>query len=337
METGLRIGLIVRTENCGLGTLSWEFANHLKPTKVLMLSNGVFQPFPDRYSQFDSKQTVVGKVTEQDMDWLVDGIDVLVGIETFYEYALIRKARAKGVKTALVTMFEMTESQPEEKPDLYICPSKLDYDVMPNPKVYLPIPFNTDRLVWRQRKTATTFVCRASHGGVNGRKGVGLLIEATKYLQRNVKIIISTWQNIRVYDPRVQVKLINYKNYWQCWQEGDVVIHPQDYNGICLPVQEAFVSGLGVLTTDIYPFNEYLPKRLMYKHRGLYKTRASANLLEVDAAKIDARDIAAKIDEIAGTDITQESLAGKKYAEENSWKVLLPQYLKALTELCNQS
>ena len=45
----VRQGLIARADNSGLGTLSWEFARHLKPDKVLLVSNGVFQTFPERF------------------------------------------------------------------------------------------------------------------------------------------------------------------------------------------------------------------------------------------------------------------------------------------------
>ncbi len=226
----MKIGLIVRTGNSGLGTLSWEFANHLKPHKVLMLENGAFKAFPERYAAFANRQTMVGSITNDDMNWLTDDIDVLVSIETFYDDILLALARKKGVKTALVTMCEMTEERMLIKPDLFICPSLLDFDMMPDPKVYIPIPFNTDKLVWKERKIAKTFVHTASHGGVNGRKGTALLLEATRYITKPIKLIISTWQTIINTDSRVEIRLVNYKNYWQCWKEGDVVVYPQNYN-----------------------------------------------------------------------------------------------------------
>ena len=333
----MKIALIARADNSGLGTLSREFAEHLKPHKVLIVENGQFHVFPERYEAFETRRVAsTDTITPNLANWLLEGTDVLLSIETFYSSDIVTLAREKGVKTALVTMFEMQSWPMPIKPDLFICPSTLDYQVMPNPKVYLPIPFNTDRLVWKQRTTANTFIHTASHGGMNGRKGTALLIEATRYLKSDVKIIINTWQGFFVTDSRIEVRLVNYKNYWQCWQEGDVVIHPQDYNGICLPISEAFCSGMALITTNIKPFNEWVPKECLFEPSGFYKTRAAAGLIEVDAAKIDPKVLAAKIDAMAGQDITAISLKGKKYAEENSWTVLLPQYLKVLTELCNK-
>ena len=51
------------------------------------------------------------------------------------------------------------------------------------------------------------------------------------------------------------------------------------------------------------------------------------------SALYDPRDIAAKIDELYDTDISAYSLAGKKWAEENSWAVLAPVYLDLLRSL----
>lgn len=332
----MKIGLIARTGSSGLGTLSWEFANHLKPHKVLMLENGVFQPFPERYKAFNSRLTKLDGFTWENIEWLTTDVDVILTMETFYDDRVVTVARQKGIKTALVTMCEMMEEKMMIKPDLFICPSTLDYQMIPEPKVYLPIPFNTDKLVWKERKEAKVFVHAASHGGVNGRKGTALLLEATRYIKKPVKIIINTWQTIINSDPRVEIRLVNYKNYWQCWREGDVNIHLQNYNGICLPISESFCSGMALLTTNIYPFNEWIPKECLFEPSGFYKTRISAGRMEVDAATIDPRVVAAKIDEMAFTDISDISKQGKVYAEQNSWHALLPKYLNVLEDLCKK-
>ena len=52
----MKLGLIARADNGGLGTLSWEFARHLKPHKVLLVENGIYQTFPERYNDFTTKK-----------------------------------------------------------------------------------------------------------------------------------------------------------------------------------------------------------------------------------------------------------------------------------------
>lgn len=326
----MKIGMICRYDNSGVGTLSWEFARHLKPHKVLLVQNNVHQTFPERYADFDTRKMDV--LDPQTIDWFLEDIDVFFTIETPYYWPIIKECRKRGIKTVLYTMFEMT---PQEIPlhfDLYLCPSKLDYEKMPDPKTFLPVPVATDRLPWKERTTARHFIHTASHGGMSGRKGTQLLLDAIpKVKNQNIKFTIYTWKPFTSTDSRVTIKVVNFKNYWQAWREGDVLIYPQDYNGICLPIIEAMSSGLAVVTTDIYPFNEYMPKDLLFGHDGLYETRAASTLIPVEAAKMSVDKLAAKIDEVAETDITQYSHYGREWAKENSWETLLPKYIKTLS------
>jgi len=331
----MNLAMICRFDNSGLGTLSWEFARNLRPHKILLVENGLFQTFPERYEKFNtSKVPAHSTISKEYRDWLFEDTDIILSIETFYTWGIVPLANEVGIKTVLITMYEMFPEIIPAKPDLFICPSKLDFQVIPDPKIYIPIPLNTERLKWRKRTKAELFIHTASHGGVSGRKGTQLLLAAMRYVKSDIKLIIYTWKEISSIDKKVVIKKINFQNYWQIWRKGDVLVYPQDYNGICLPVQEAFASGLGVISTDIFPFNKYLPKKLLFKPDHFYKTRADAGLLEIKAAKINPQKIAEKIDEIAGKNILEYSLQGLEWGIQNSWKVLLPQYIKVLKELC---
>jgi len=330
----MSIGLIVRAENTGLSTLSWEFARHLHPKKVMVIHNGVNQQFLERYDGFDTRRARQPFHMDNDeMDWITSDVDVVISFETFYNWRVISHARKKGVKTALVTMAELFPEPVPIMPSIFFCPSKLDMDLVPDPKVLLPIPIATDRLIWQKRDKAKVFIHSASHGGIGGRKGTGLLIEAMKYVNSDIQLKIFSWQPFSCDDPRVEVKNVNFKNYWQLWREGDVLVYPQGANGICLPIVEAMSCGLGVITTDIYPFNEYMPKDLLFKPEGFNKRRFGGTLKEVDDPIINPKSIAEKIDQIANKSIIKYSNYGKRWAEENSWEKLLPRYKKVLEEL----
>lgn len=333
-----RLSLICRADNSGLGTLSREFADHLKPDKILITANGVFQTFPERYKDFDVKiARPAMPFTDEQKTWLTKDIDVLLSIETFYDWSIIAHCRRANVKTALVTMCEMMPEYLPRNPDLFLCPSKLDDQVCARygvQKKMIPIPLNIEKLEWRKRGRAEVFVHSASHGGQNNRKGTHLVMDAMKYVQSPIKLIIYSWMPFVCKDPRVEVRVQNFKNYWQVWQEGDVLIYPQDYNGICLPIIEAMTSGLGVITTNIFPFNEYMPKELMFEPREMYKTKAQMGNNEMLAAKIDPKTIAAKIDEVYGMDMGEFSDYGKEWGKQNSWEVRLPEYKLALKNLC---
>ena len=327
----MKLGMICRMDNSGLGTLSWEFARHLKPHKVLLVSNGAFKTFPERYSEFNSKEYK----NDNDWGWLLEDIDVLLSIETFYNWGIIKDCRKKGIKTALYTMYEMMMDPIPLIPDLFICPSKLDVQYFKEyPHVYLPPPIAEDRIFWKKRTKAKVFIHTASHGGMSGRKGTQLFIEAISKVEAKVQFKIYSWRSFPIpNDSRIELNVVNFKNYWQIWREGDVLVYPQDYNGICLPVIEALASGLGVISTDIFPFNEYLPKELLFKPESMYRTRAAPRLMETDAAKINPATIAQKIDQWANRDISKFSEYGRKWGQENSWKKLLSAYLNVFEDM----
>jgi glycosyltransferase involved in cell wall biosynthesis len=336
----MNIGMICRFDNSGLGTLSWEFARNLKPKKVLLVENQVHQTFPERYKDFESQKVVI-QMTPQQIDWFLDGVDMIMSFETFYYWPLIKEARKRGVKTVLMPMYEMTpDTGFPLMPDLILCPSRLDYDVFMDYSTrveFLRVPVATDRLLWGERTMARTFVHSASHGGMSGRKGTQLFLDAIPLVKsKDIKFVIYTWQNIfRVNDPRVEIRRVNFKNYWQLWREGDVLVYPQDYNGICLPIVEAMSSGMGVITTDLYPFNLYMPKEMLFKPEAMYMTRAASNLMETKAAKITPQAIADKINQFANKKIAHLSDYGKMWAKKNSWDALLPEYMKLFKSLIN--
>lgn len=324
------LGIICRYDNSGLATLAREFARHLKPHKVLLVENGVFQTFPERYSEIPNR---VG-MTKENLEWFYEGTTSILSFETFYDWMMIKRTRELGIKTILYTMCEMSRESFPLMPDVLLCPSKLDYDIFKHREnaVFVPVPVATDRLEWRAREEAKVFIHTASHGGVNGRKGTGLLLEAMNHAKSNIKLIIYSWQPFTSTDPRVEVRVKNFLNYWECWEEGDVLIYPQGANGICLPIIEAMSSGMGVITTDQYPFNEYMYRPYLFKPQGFVKRSLGKGLIPVDDPVLDPVILAAKIDEVAGQDLREASWYGKKWAQENSWEKLGPE----IEKICKQ-
>lgn len=328
----MKIAALVRCDNSGISNVTWEFTKHLKPSKVCIIINSANQNFPERYDGITSIKVTNSLSTEQ-YEWLTDDVDVLWTAETFYDWRIIDYCRKKNVKTVLTTMIEMTAEKLPKYPDVFHCPSKLDYEVFTekfsNEKVFIPWPINTDVLPWKKRTKAKHFIHTASHGGMNGRKGTQLLLEAMQYVKSDIKLTVYAWKNEYKIpnDPRIEVQIKNFKNYWQVWREGDVLVYPQGANGICLPIVEAMSSGMAVITTDIYPFNEYMPKDLLFKPTSSFKKRMAPALLEVEDYKISPESIADKIDMIANKDISKYSEYGKKWAKEHSWKKLLPRYV----------
>lgn len=317
------IGSIIRSDNSGLGILAGEFYENGIINKVIICPNNVYHSFNER---FDNSK--VG-LTSENIEWLLKDLDVLFCFETPFKYRIVAEAKKREIKTILMPMHEgLTEKLPIGF-DLYACPSKLEMELDIEPKIFLPVPVNTKKIKWRLRKKAKVFIHNSGHGGIAGRNGTWELLEAMKYVKSDIKLIIrSQYHQFKTDDPRIECRYENIKDYWDLWNDGDVFIFPEKFNGLSLPVQEAFASGMCVMTTDKEAF-DFLPKKPLLKPEKYIKIMIAR---QVDSAVHNAKDIAKKIDEIANTDITEYSLAGKEWAEQNSWNELKNKYL----EICKK-
>ena len=98
------------------------------------------------------------------------------------------------------------------------------------------------------------------------------------------------WTN----DSRVTIDYQNYKNNEDLYKNFDALILPRRYGGLCLPMNEALMSGLPVIMTDISPNYDILPKKWLIPSTISDKlfTRMIINVY-----KADAKLLGQKIDE----------------------------------------
>lgn len=324
----MKIGFVARADNSGLGTLSWEFARHVKPFKTIIVENGVYRVFKDR---FPHGQRIYRSRNfhPEDIEWLCEGSDVIVIVETPYQRKLIDICRRFGKKIVMIPMFEAMPPDEKGVYDLYLCPSKLDYDECVEPKKLLPFPVARDRVQFRLREKANVFLHNAGHGGMASRNGTDELLKAIPLVKsQDVKFIINSQSDLKCDDPRVEVRVGNIANYWDLYNDGDVLVFPQKFAGLSLPVNEALSSGMAIMHSDIYPFNTYLPKELLIPVRD--SIRAAIYRRKVSYAIMQPEDIAAKIDEWAGRDITVFSKISDELAEAISWKKLESEFIETL-------
>lgn len=326
----MKIGLIARCDNTGLGNMSWEYYRQLKIDEVLLVKAS-FANFPERYSDYEMYNRENPSISM--LKRFLSKIDILLTIETPYYWGVYKLAREMGVKTVLIPMYEFLDDRPELNfVDLFMADSQIGYDKCPSSKrIYIPYPVNRKVLLFKLRTTARIFLHNAGHGGMMGRNGTEELIKAMRYVKSDVKLIINSQFPLEVNDPRITFNLGNYKNYWDTWGSGDVFILPCRFGGNFLAFNEAMSCGMPVMTTDVYPHNTYLPKELLIKpfetsEQGLYN-------ITVKMSFHDPIIIAAAIDRIANQDITKYSNRANEYAESISWKKLKPVILDTFKKL----
>lgn len=242
---------------------------------------------------------------------LLEKCHTLLFIEDPFDWKLIPKAREKGIKTVLIPMYECTRNPLPYVPDEIWSPSKLDQQYYPDSK-FAQIPI---KATWRLREKAQVFVHNAGNGGLGGRNGTKELIEAMQYVKSPIKLILRSQIPIACDDPRVEVRVGTFP-YETLWKQGDVFVFPEKFNGLSLPIQEAFASGLLVMAGARFPNTDYLPNGPLIPVSGYHKEKIA---VEFDCAEFSPEIIAATIDKWYNQDITTYSLLGKQYNEQNSY------------------
>lgn len=333
----MRVGSLVYATNQGLGILAKSFYDAGIITDVIVIRHKHHRTYPEWYpNRFNMVD--IGRVQKTDeLARFCSGqrfdrpLDAMLFFETPFNWHLIPLCRKYGVKTFLMPMYECTPKVLPFQPDRFICPSLLDLRYFPIERsTFIPVPVNVK---WRQRYKAEVFVHNAGHGGLKSRNGTGELLDAWKHVKSPAKLILRSQKPLQwsVDDPRIEVR-VGTVPYEKLYEEGDVFIFPEKFNGLSLPLQEAKAAGMLVMATDRFPNNTYLPIEPLIPVTGYVRSSIGPAYKEFDEAIVSPKLIAAKVDQWYGKDIADYSILGKAWAETMSWEVLKPKYREALCQ-----
>lgn len=316
-----KIGSVVFATDQGLGYLARSFYDHGLINKVYIQPHSSRPTHKDWYRPED--------IVARPEDLLE--CDALLFFETPFHWKLIPQARDKGIPTTLIPMFECTPYPLPYEPDNIIVPSGLDLKYYDR-GVLIPIPVDVP---WRLRKKAKIFVHNAGNLGLGGRNGTDEVIKAMEYVETPVQLIVNSQVPITApYKKRISVqagagriKIFEGQVQTNELFTGDVFLFPEKFNGLSLPIQEAFASGMMVMCGDRFPMNSWLPRLPLIPVERYKKERIA---VEFDSAQYNPKTIAKTIDEWYGKDISDFSIQGKEWAESVSWSKLTPAYLKVI-------
>ena len=336
MQKKFRLGLVARCDDSGLGSLSQDFFKWLEPEKVLTVY-GRYNNHPERFPNAIICNQGMPNL-KQIKDFLKD-IDILLTFETPYNWNLISEAKKKGIKTVIIPNYEWTTANPSVEPDLWLCPSKLDYKIYSEEgknAIYLPIPIDRTRIPFKLRKVAKTFIFNNGHGGSIGRNSAREMVEALARIPEGTgaKFIVRSQVQLdaMLTMPHTTFKFGEAKKE-ELFDEGDIFVFPHKFDGLSLPIQEAIAAGMPVITTDFFPFNEMLPKELLFPFDDKARAKLDEDTRTIDIHLIYPRDLADKISEFVGKDITALSMKMNELAESYSWFTLKDKYLETLNNL----
>jgi glycosyltransferase involved in cell wall biosynthesis len=351
-----RIGQLTYATRQGLGTLGKMAHDNGLADETMVFRHGRYLQHLEWYPE-GTIELVNRPFNGPMVDAWLDRVDWVLFWETPWDWSFPDYCRNRGKCTALVSMYEWFPKKPAHKFDRLIAPSLLDRDLIEG-SVYLPIP--VQERPWHQRTKARRFLHNAGHIGWHEHKGTRQILEAMKYVTKPIQLIVRAqeeaasefWEMHR----RFGYSRREHGHYFPVMHRfppsgailscstgefaGDDILYPDDcdvflmaekYNGESLPLKEARASGMLVMTSDRYPMNTWLNRDYLIPVKGYYKSRVSGAYLEFDEAEVNPRDIAAKLDQVYDTDISQESLRGREWAEEMSWENWLPKWREVLT------
>ena len=338
----MKVGMVCYATEQGLGYLAKSFYDAGVVDEVLIFAypNNRKKNHTEWYPE-GTPMVSVRPFVGREASAFISCVDVVLFFESPFDWKFPERCRIAGVKTVMIPMYEWWPTHPTHKFDAMISPSLLDKDYFPE-STFVPIP--VDGQYWKQRYYAKRFIHNGGGIGSREHKGTRQFLEATKLVKSNAEMVVraqdrralaSIYQDVFKTDKRpdnltVESGSVPYEQLW----DGDVLVAPEKYNGLSLPLQEAYAAGMLVMTTNRYPVNTWLPTRPLIPVYETHKVQVHNGYLEIDESTVRPEDIAAGIDGWYGGNIVEESLKGRIWAEENSWDVLKPVYLKELERVC---
>lgn len=328
----MRVGSLVFATDQGLGNLAKDFYDNGVVTDVVIVEHGSRKSHYEWYPPNTIRAS--HPILSEEVKSFVTSMDAMLFFETPFDWDIIPFCKQVNTLSVLMPMYECMPATLPYQPDRFICPSSLDHDIYDGYSI--PVPVN---VLWKRRFKAEVFVHNSGNLGLRGRNGTPELIAALSTVRSPIKLILRS-QVPTSYGPtsktfNVGKVTVDYRvgtvTREELYEEGDVFIFPEKFNGLSLPLQEAYASGMLVMATDRYPMNQWLPTEPLIPAFHQNTTRVAPRCRVIEEAMVRPMDIAYQIDRWWGKDIETFSLSGLKWNMANSWDALKPRYLEALT------
>jgi hypothetical protein len=322
----------------GLGYLAKSFYDAGVIDEVILIHHGGRPTLPEWY---DNKAIPIKRMPIRGpaVDAMLDRIDVMLFFETAFDWNFPKTCKAKGVRTVCMPMYEWFPKDKTDAFDGYLCPSLLDVDYFPGSPVFQP---PVDPSIWRLRGKATRFLHNSGNVGCRGHKGTLELLKAAEFIESDLTLTIRT-QDAREFgraldqvpqvkkNPRVDLQ-IGAIPYEDLFVGHDVLVAPEKFNGLSLPLQEAYAAGMLVMTTNRYPINTWLPAEPLIPVESYHEAAIGGGYFSFQEATVSPRAIARTMDDWYGRDIATYSRKAHEWAMANSWDAKKEAFIKLMED-----
>ena len=298
----MRIGIIARSDNTGLGNQTKELVDMLNPSSILLINSTPFnknKQHPEWYENYNCIKST-GFPTLQQIKLFLNQVDVVISCETFYDQNFVRYAKKYGVKTILQYNYELFGNLAAPNlpvADILLSPSVWHIDHVKklfgkqSKVIHLPPPTNPLTFSGAKEinlsKNHNRILHIAGKKAAKDRNGTNTVLEMLKYSNADYELVIKSQSEIdtKIKDSRLRIEIGNPDNREDMYAGFDAMVLPRRYAGLCLPMNEALMSALPVFMTNISPNDYILPKEWLVKSKLIetFRTKTRIELFEADA------------------------------------------------------
>jgi glycosyltransferase involved in cell wall biosynthesis len=341
----MTFGIIARCDNTGLGNQTRDLVRMLNPDRILLINSAKFnnnKQYPEWYDGYNVIMTN-GFPTKQEVAIFMDGLKSVLTCETFYHPHFIHLAQRRNIKTLMQYNYEFLDHL--NKPDMplptyMISPSYWNIDEVINKfgndttVVHIPPPVNSEEFANVKNNNLAKDHKRILHIGGKAaskdRNGTQTVIDMLRYSKADYELVIRSQSelDINCQDSRLTVEIGNVDSRSSMYDGFDAMVLPRRYAGLCLPMNEALMSGLPVFMTDISPNNQVLPKDWLIPSN---KISTLMTRVKLDVYEADVRELGKRIDRYVNSDKKEQKEKAATIGFENfDPSILRNQYLQIL-------
>ena len=325
----MRIGIIARCDNTGLGNQTRELVDMLNPSKVMVIDFSQYNPIYQNTSLYNQYNTynVSGIPSDEQVIEFLHDLDLVISCETFYNNNFPVIARKMNVKTYLQYNYELLGYLADRTiplPDILLSPSSWYFDKLRakigngvDAMYHLPPPTNHKLFESSKEinlsKSHNRILHIAGKPAAKDRNGTFDVMQMLRHSKSDFELVIYSQFDLDIpyRDSRLKIVTDNIEDRHTMYSGYDAMILPRRYAGLCLPMNEALLSGLPVFMTNISPNNSILPSEwLVPVHEyGFVRTKTRIQMFQADI-----KTLASTIDSYINTN-------GKLQQKERAYQI----------------
>lgn len=338
----MKLGILVRADDTGLGVQSWEAYRALQPERALVIEMGAgaHRRFDTHFEWYPGATRVAfagGRLPEPAVRRWLNGLDVVLSFETFYDPDFYRWAHHAGVATAVQVNPELLRPLATwpQRPTAWWAPTSWRLDHLPNGTRVVPVPVADDRFDFRipERDGPLRILHVEGHRALVDRNGTGVMYEALRRVVGPMHVTMVT-QESRATVPagrrsrpgiKVELRTGGVANYWDLYRDQDVLVLPRRYGGLSLVAQEAMAAGLAVVMTDAEPQCSTWPIVPVRARQDSPVNMQCGPVRPVNANPIELAKVLSDLAKDPDA-VRAAQVASLRWAMAHRWSVLAPLY-----------